>query len=83
MCMKCIQYKLALVLLSARSSKTIIGLLTLNLPSSHTKEADAIDLFSVPSIMRTYVCFSPSEVNDKTLGFTEILSPLGAVTIAL
>jgi len=27
--------------------------------------------------------FSPSEVNDKTLGFTVIFNPLGEVTIVL
>ena len=62
---------------------TIMGLLTWNLPSSQTKEADTIDSPIAPSIVSTNVCFWPREVNDKTLGFTWIFSPLGAVTIAL
>jgi len=39
-----------------------------------TKEADPIDFFIFPSTVGTY---------EKTLGFTEMFTPLGAVTIAL
>ncbi len=62
---------------------TTIGLLTWKVSLSHTKEAETMDLFIVPSIVSANDNFCPKDVNDRTQGFTLILSPSGVVTIAL
>jgi hypothetical protein len=60
-----------------------MGLLTWNVPSSHTKEAESMNLSVIPSIVSANESFCPRVVNDRTLGFTLILSPNGDVKIAL
>ncbi|WRX11657.1 hypothetical protein QQP08_004144 [Theobroma cacao] len=61
-----------------------MGLLTLCTPSSHSKEAETIDLSIVPSMVSENDSFCPRDLNDRTLGLTWILSaPAGAVTFAL
>lgn len=64
-------------------SYTTMGLLTLCLPSSHTKEADTLALSISPAICTLNVNFCPSDVNDKTLGSTRIFSDEGAVILML
>ncbi len=62
---------------------TTMGLLTCNVPSSQIKEAETICFSNVPSIVTENDSICPRDVNDRTLGFTLILSPGGVVTIAL
>lgn len=61
---------------------TTMGLLTLCVPSSHTKEADTTVLPISPSTFTLNDNFCPSDVKDKTLGSTWIFSAFEPVTVA-
>jgi hypothetical protein len=60
-----------------------MGLLTWDIPSSHTKEAESIYLPIILSIVSANDNFCPRDVNDRMLEFTLILSTRGDVTMAL
>jgi hypothetical protein len=67
----------------ASRTATTMGLLTWNVPSSHTKEAETMNFCIVPLIVRVNGSFCPRDVNDRRTGFTLILIPSGVVTTAL
>jgi hypothetical protein len=54
-----------------------MGLLTWDIPSSHTKEAESIYLPIILSIVSANDNFCPRDVNDRMLEFTLILSQGG------
>jgi hypothetical protein len=56
---------------------TAMGLLTWDIPSSHTKEAESIYLPIILSIVSANDNFCPRDVNDRMLEFTLILSQGG------
>jgi hypothetical protein len=56
---------------SQASRKAItMGLLTWNVPSSHTKEEETMNLCIVPLIVRVKHTLCPRDVNDRTTGST-------------
>lgn len=60
-----------------------MGLLTLNIPSFHTKIPDSLLEVNVALTVTTNVCFCPIDVNERTDGKTLILSPVGAAMTAV
>jgi hypothetical protein len=65
----------------ASRTAIIVGLLTWNVLSSHTKEAETKFIFDVPLIVSAKGSFCPRDVNDRMRGFTLILSPSGVTKI--